>query len=139
MGKRRRHTLQGSMWRRLRTCRARPHIRSNTRLNLILDERDFDGYVERCCRRFYADDGRPGLPPVRYFRLLLIGYFARRAGCRGGSPLSWALFRRWLDLSGILLHLICGPYDTSHPFETSCAIVKSPSCNIRVRELISEA
>jgi hypothetical protein len=23
----------------------------------------------------YADDGRPGLPPGRYFRLLLIGYF----------------------------------------------------------------
>jgi transposase len=27
------------------------------------------------CERFYADDGRPGLPPGRYFRLLLIGYF----------------------------------------------------------------
>jgi hypothetical protein len=27
------------------------------------------------CQRFYADDGRPGLPPGRYFRLLLIGYF----------------------------------------------------------------
>jgi transposase len=36
---------------------------------------DFDGYVERLCQRFYADDGRPGLPPGRYFRLLLIGYF----------------------------------------------------------------
>ena len=29
----------------------------------------------RLCQRFYADDGRPGLPPGRYFRLLLIGYF----------------------------------------------------------------
>jgi transposase len=28
------------------------------------------------CRRFYADDiGRPDLPPGRYLRLLLIGYF----------------------------------------------------------------
>jgi transposase len=27
------------------------------------------------CQRFYADEGRPGLPPGRYFRLLLIGYF----------------------------------------------------------------
>ena len=26
-------------------------------------------------KRFYAEDGRPGLPPGRYFRLLLIGYF----------------------------------------------------------------
>lgn len=46
-----------------------------TRLNQILDEHDFDGFVEGLCHRFYADDGRPGLPPGRYFRLLLIGYF----------------------------------------------------------------
>ena len=46
-----------------------------TRLNQILDEHDFDGYVEELCERFYADEGRPGLPPGRYFRLLLIGYF----------------------------------------------------------------
>lgn len=45
------------------------------RLNHILDEHDFDGYVEGLCQRFYADEGRPGLPPGRYFRLLLIGYF----------------------------------------------------------------
>jgi transposase len=46
-----------------------------TRLNQILDTHDFDGYVEGLCQRFYADEGRPGLPPGRYFRLLLIGYF----------------------------------------------------------------
>src|SRR5256714_3323638 len=46
------------------------------RLNQILDKADFDGYVESRCQRFYADEvGRPGLPPGRYFRLLLIGYF----------------------------------------------------------------
>jgi hypothetical protein len=46
-----------------------------TRLNQILDTHDFDGFVERLCERFYADDGRPGLLARRYFRLLLIGYF----------------------------------------------------------------
>ena len=46
-----------------------------TRLNQILDEHHFDEYVESLCQRFYANDGRPGLPPGRYFRLLLIGYF----------------------------------------------------------------
>ena len=47
-----------------------------TRLNEILDKADFDGYVESLCQRLYADEiGRPGLPPGRYFRLLLIGYF----------------------------------------------------------------
>jgi len=47
-----------------------------TRLNQILDQADFDGYVESLCQRFYADEiGRPGLPPGRYFRMLLLGYF----------------------------------------------------------------
>ena len=41
----------------------------------ILDQHNFDGYVEGLCQRFYANNGRPGLPPGRYFRLLLIGYF----------------------------------------------------------------
>jgi len=46
------------------------------RLNQILDEADFHGYVEGLCQRFYADEiGRPDLAPGRYFRLLLIGYF----------------------------------------------------------------
>ena len=44
--------------------------------NRVLDAADFDGYVEGVCQRFYADTmGRPSLPPGRYFRLLLIGYF----------------------------------------------------------------
>ena len=47
-----------------------------TRLNQILDQADFNGYVESLCQRFYADEiGRLGLPPGGYFRLLLIGYF----------------------------------------------------------------
>jgi transposase len=41
-----------------------------------LDTHGFDRFVEDLCRPFYADGiGRPGLPPGRYFRLLLIGYF----------------------------------------------------------------
>jgi hypothetical protein len=35
------------------------------RLNQILDQHDFDGHVEGLCQRFYAGDGRPGLPPGR--------------------------------------------------------------------------
>ena len=46
------------------------------RLNRILDDADFDRFVERQCARFYADTlGRPSLAPGRYFRLLLVGYF----------------------------------------------------------------
>jgi len=76
MGKRRRRHRQTSMWvatQDLPRSAAHPFY---TRLNQILDQADFDGYVESLCQRFYADEiGRPGLPPGRYFRMLLLGYF----------------------------------------------------------------
>jgi transposase len=76
MGKRQRHTKQRSMWiatHDLPRSGAHPFY---TRLNRILDKHDFDTYVESLCQRLYAEElGRPGLPPGRYFRLLLIGYF----------------------------------------------------------------
>ena len=46
------------------------------RLNRVLDEAEFDAFVEAQCASFYADGvGRPSLAPGRYFRLLLLGYF----------------------------------------------------------------
>ena len=46
------------------------------RLNELLEESRFDGFVEGRCQRFYAEKmGRPSLAPGIYFRLLLIGYF----------------------------------------------------------------
>lgn len=75
MGKRKPRATQVSMWvatQDLPRSAAHPFY---ARLNQILDQHDFDGYVEGLCQRFYADGGRPGLPPGRYFRLLLIGYF----------------------------------------------------------------
>src|SRR3989442_2664111 len=53
-------------------------------LNRLLEERDFDDFVEQQGARFYAERmGRPSLPPGRYFRLLLIGYFEGIDGERG--------------------------------------------------------
>ncbi len=75
MGRRKRQAKQASMWvatQDLPRSAAHPFY---ARLNQILDQHDFDGFVEGLCARFYADEGRPGLPPGRYFRLLLIGYF----------------------------------------------------------------
>jgi transposase len=76
MGKRRRRAKQAAMWvatQDLPRSAAHPFY---TRLNQILDRADFDTYVEALCQRFYADEvGRPGLPPGRYFRMLLLGYF----------------------------------------------------------------
>jgi transposase len=54
------------------------------RLNQILDAQGFDGFVEALRRRFYAAGvGRPGLPPGRYFRLMLLGYFEGLSSERG--------------------------------------------------------
>ena len=75
MGKRKRHANQPAMGvatQDLPRSAAHPFY---ARLNQILDEHDFDGFVEGQCEPFYADEGRPSLPPGRYFRLLLVGCF----------------------------------------------------------------
>jgi transposase len=47
-----------------------------SRLSTILNAAGFDRFAEEQCQRFYAPVmGRPSLPPGRYFRLLLVGYF----------------------------------------------------------------
>ena len=46
------------------------------RLQAVLFEAGFDGFAEAQCASYYARKrGRPSLPPGRYFRLHLIGYF----------------------------------------------------------------
>jgi transposase len=76
MGKRKRRARQASMWvatQDLPRSAAHPFYR---RLNRVLDDAQFDVFVEGACATFYAPVmGRPSLPPGRYFRLLLLGYF----------------------------------------------------------------
>jgi len=46
------------------------------KLQAVLIASDFDGFVEGICAPFYVPGrGRPSLPPGRYFRMLLVGYF----------------------------------------------------------------
>ena len=46
------------------------------KLQAVLISAEFDGFVEGLCAALYAPTrGRPSLPPGRYFRMLLIGYF----------------------------------------------------------------
>ena len=72
------------------------------RLNRLLDESDFDAFVEEQCAKFYAEGvGRPSLPPGRYFRMLLLGYFEgleseRAMAWRAADSLS---VRQFLDLA----------------------------------------
>src|SRR5688572_5389006 len=46
------------------------------RLQAVLIEAGFDGFAETQCAPYYASRrGRPSLPPGRYFRMHLVGYF----------------------------------------------------------------
>ena len=49
-----------------------------------LREASFDAFVEQVCKPYYAlRMGAPSLPPGRYFRMHMIGYFEGIASERG--------------------------------------------------------
>lgn len=74
MGKR--TSEQAPMWVAASDLPASPGHPFYARLNTILDDAGFDRFAEEQCEQFYAPVmGRPSLPPGRYFRLLLVGYF----------------------------------------------------------------
>ena len=57
------------------------------RLQGLLREADFDGFVEEVSKPFYAAKmGAPSLPPGRYFRMHMIGYFEGIDEPSGASP-----------------------------------------------------
>ena len=54
------------------------------RLQSVLREAGFDAFAEKLCQPFYARRmGAPSLPPGRYFRMHLVGYFEGIASERG--------------------------------------------------------
>ena len=102
MRKRRRRPRQPSMWvanADLPRSAGHPFY---ARLTRVLDEAGFDAFVEEECAKFYADGvGRPSLPPGRYFRMLLLGYFEgleseRAMAWRAADSLS---LRQFLDIA----------------------------------------
>src|SRR6266536_3254532 len=76
MGNRRQRRRQEAIWIAHHALARGPSHPFYERLNRLLEENHFDGFVEGLCQRFYAEkQGRPSLAPGIYFRLLLIGYF----------------------------------------------------------------
>jgi transposase len=74
MGKRK--SEQTSMWVPITELPVSPGHPFYAKLNALLEEASFDRFAETECQQFYAPVmGRPSLPPGRYFRLLLVGYF----------------------------------------------------------------
>jgi transposase len=83
MGKRKKRP-QDTMWVATRDLPKSPGHPFYQRLNQVLAANCFDAFVEAACRRFYAPKlGRPSLPPGRYFRLMLVGYFEGLGSERG--------------------------------------------------------
>jgi transposase len=57
------------------------------RLQELLIKADFDGFIEKRCRGFYAAQmGARSVPPGRYFRMHLVGYFE---GIHSERGLEW--------------------------------------------------
>ena len=50
-----------------------PRHRYYDNCNAVLREAEFDHFVEMLFQEYYADDGRPSIPPGRYARMLFIG------------------------------------------------------------------
>lgn len=73
--KRKRSEGQSEMWIATGEIARSPGHPFYRRLNRILEQEGFDGFVEGLCAAFYREGGRPSIEPGVYFRMLLIGYF----------------------------------------------------------------
>lgn len=103
MGRRRRET-QGELWIATSEAPRTPRHVFYQKLNQLLAEAKFDDVVEDLCRPYYADDGRPSIPPGIYFRMLLVGYFEGIDSQRG---IAW----RCADSLSLKEFLGYGPFD----------------------------
>jgi len=75
MGKRKTER-QSDLWVAVTEMPQSPGHPFYRKLNGLLTEHSFDGFVEGLCQQFYHDWlGRRSIPPGVYFRMLLIGYF----------------------------------------------------------------
>jgi transposase len=84
MGTREQRQRQEELWIATAALACPPSHPFYERLNRLLDECQFEEFVERLCKPFYAETlGRPGLAPGIYFRLLMVGYFEGMDSERG--------------------------------------------------------
>lgn len=66
---------QGEMWIVTESLAKAPGHPFYQHVNKLLKKKGFDEHASKLCRRFYAENGRPSIPPPVYFRMLMIGYF----------------------------------------------------------------
>lgn len=73
--RRRAEERQGELWVATGALPAGPGHVFYERLNRLLAEAGFDRFVEDLVEEYYAENGRPGVAPGVYFRMLFVGYF----------------------------------------------------------------
>jgi transposase len=86
MGMGRKRDRQGELFMATADLARSPGHPFYVRLNKLLNEAEFDRWLEaKCAPHFAAADkpGRPSIPPGTYFRMLLIGYFEGLESQRG--------------------------------------------------------
>ena len=71
----RRRNEQQQMWVATTDVARSPGHPFYRALNELLKKGGFDRWVEKRCAEYYAQGGRPGIPPGVYFRMIFIGYF----------------------------------------------------------------
>ena len=82
LGKRKRE--QQGMWVATTDLPRSPGHPFYQKLNEVLGEAKFDGWLEKLCAPHYHETlGRPSIPPGVYFRMILVGYFEGIASQRG--------------------------------------------------------
>jgi transposase len=105
MGRRRRET-QGELWIATSDAPRTPRHVFYQKLNQLLAAAKFDDVVEDLCEPYYAEDGRPSIPPGVYFRMLLVGYFEGIDSQRG---IAW----RCADSLSLKEFLGYGPFEAT--------------------------
>ena len=80
---RRNEERQGELWIAIHALPSSPGHVFYEKLNGLLAEAGFDAWVEELCKPYYAESGRPSIPPGVYFRMLLAGYFEGIGSQRG--------------------------------------------------------
>jgi len=80
---RRNQERQEELWVATQRLPTSPGHAFYEKLNRLLAEAGFDEWVEALCEPYYAKEGRPGIPPGVYFRMLLVGYFEGIGSQRG--------------------------------------------------------
>ena len=74
MAMRERGDLQQELWVASQDIKSPGHV-FYQRLNELLNQAGFDEFVEELVRPYYSTNGRPGIAPGVYFRMLFVGYF----------------------------------------------------------------